>query len=350
MAGASGYIVWEATETALYDAVTGTAPPVGQTVRARAADLKGKILANQAASLATFSRLNERPLQATSIELELPGSADTLYVYRLSSITPQNVESSRSAEVVMVGVPRLERPGTPHLEARYDESSGQVVLNVVPGAGLAPHQVSLHRVRRPLLAQVIDTMGPPLATVAVSTLTAVPVPAVGDARPSSAFAMTDPVESGWAPYIYRVVALGRDLPDDGIRSGRSPASGAVTVVVPPPLPPLLSGLTVARNAAATLLTVSTDLPSAPSPAGRAALIVATVDGSGTRTTLATFDPATIPEAPALTLPSALGAASATRRAPVAGTFDVTVVVPAATGSLVVTATDPLGRSTAVEGS
>jgi len=350
VAGASGYIVWEATETALYDAVVGTAPPIGQTIRSRAADLKGKILANQAKSLATFSRVNERPQQATSIELELPGSADTLYVYRLSSITPQNVESSRSTDVVMVGVPRLERPGTPHLEARYEQGSGQVVLIVVPGAGLTPDRLSLFRVRRPLLAEVVDTMGPPLTTVAVSSLTPVAVPALGGAPPASGYRLTDPVQPGWAPYVYRIVAQGRDLPDDGIRSGGSPASGAASVVVPPPLPPVLSALTVARNGSATLLRFSTDLPTAPTPAGPGALVVAAVDPSGTRTTLATFDPAAIPEAPALTLPSALGAATATRGAPVAGIFEVTALVPATTASVVVTATDPLGRSTAMEGS
>jgi hypothetical protein len=347
--GASGYVVWEATETALYDAVDGTAPPVGQTVRARAIDLKGKIMANQAESLGTFSRLNERPIQSTSMELTLPGSADTLFVYRLSSITAQNIESARSTEIVLVGVPRLERPGTPHLEARYDPATGHAVLTVVPGAGAAPHKLAVHRVRRSYLAQVIDTMGPALATATVSTLTPVAVPVLGGAPPSSGYRIADVVEPSWVPYLYRVVAHGRDLPDDGIRAGASGASGVATVVAPPPLPPALSALTVTRDATATLLRFSTDLPAKPTPAGAASIVVAGVDGSGGRTVLATFDPTAIAEGPALTLPGTAVVPVASRRAPVAGTFEVTALVPPTTAAIVVTATDPLGRSTATEG-
>jgi hypothetical protein len=346
--GASGYIVWEATETALYDAVAGTAPPSGQSIRTRAADLKTRILANQARSLSTFSRLNERPQTATSVELELPGSADTLYVYRLSSITAQNIESARSTDVVMVAVPRLEVPGTPHLEGRHDPDSGQIELTVVPGTGLAPDRLAVHRVRTPLLAEVLDTMGPPRSTMLVSALPAVPVPSLGSAPPRSGFRLTDTAAPDWRPYVYRVVALGRDLPADGIRAGRSPASGAATVVVPPPLPPTLTGLAVARNGSATLVTVSTDLPWLPTPAGPASLTVAGVDAAGVRATLATLDPTTVPEAPALVLPSASGPVTATRRPPAAGTVEVTVLAPATTATIVVAATDPLGRTTATE--
>ncbi len=347
--GASGYIVWEATETALYDAVAGISPPTGQAIQTRAADLKGRIMANQAASLATFSRLNERPMQATTVELELPGSADTLFVYRLSSITSANVESQRSTEVVLVGVPHIERPGTPHLEGRYDAATSQVVLTVVPGSGLAPHRLALHRARSSYLSEVVDTMGPALSSFDVSTLTPVAVPSLGGAPAASGFALTDTVAAGWTPYYYRVVAHGRDLPDDGIRSGASPASGPAVVVVPPPLPPSLGAVTVARNGSATLVICTIDLPHRATPAGTASLVVASVDPTGTRMVLATFDPASIPVGPVLTLPVTLAAPEATRRAPVSGAFEVTALVPPTTGAVVVTATDPLGRSTAVEG-
>jgi hypothetical protein len=64
--------------------------------------------------------------------------------------------------------------------------------------------------------------------------------------------------------------------------------------------------------------------------------------------LATLDPTTVPEAAALVLPSAPGPVMATRRAPVGGVFALTVVVAATTAKVVVTATDPLGRSIALE--
>ena len=349
--GASGYIVWEATETALYDAVAGTAPPTGQTIRARASDLKTRILADQAKSLSTFTRLNERPQTATSVELELPGSADTLYVYRLSSITPHNIESARSSDVVMVGraAAGATRDAPPRGRAST-RASGEVELIVVPGTGLPPDRLAVHRVRTPLLAEVVDTMGPPRATVPVT------YPDTGHgarrwAAPRRGPASGSPTRSRrtGAPYVYRVVALGRDLPADGIRSGRSACLGCGDRRrTPTDAAHRLTGLTVARNGSATLVTLRTDLPSQPTPAGPASLVVAAVDTAGVRTTLASLDPATVPEAAALVLPSAPGPVAATRRAPVAGAVEITVLVPTTTAKVVLTATDPLGRSTALE--
>jgi hypothetical protein len=223
-----------------------------------------------------------------------------------------------------------------------------VELVVVPGTGLPPDRLALHRVRTPLLAEVVDTMGPPRSTVPVTSLTPVQVPALGGAPSRSGFRLTDTVAPDWRPYVYRVVALGRDLPADGIRSGRSDASGAATVVVPPPMPPTLTGLTVVRNGSATLVTLRTDLPSRPTPAGSASLVVAAVDPAGVRTTLVRLDPATVPQAAALVLPSAAGPVAATRGAPVSGAVEITVLVPATAAKVVLTATDPLGRSTALE--
>jgi hypothetical protein len=353
VAGASGYIVWEATEAALYQAVDNSAPPVGQPIRSRAIDLKGKVTSNQAKSLASFSRLNERPITDTSMELTLPGSADTLYAYRLSSITAQNVESARSGDIVLVGVPRIERPGTPSLEGEYDAASSGVVLTVVPGSGLAPDALAVHRVRKSLLAQTVDTMGPavPALSSPLAALTAVPVASLsGPARTGYRF-VDSSVTASWFPYFYRAVARGRDLPSDGIRSGTSAASAVAVVLVPPALPPHLTALTVTRSGAATLIAFSTDLPTKPTPVGNGRLEISAIGADGVRTVLATFDPTAVRPAAALTMPATtLTKPDATRRAPVNGLFDVTVLVPATSASIAVTATDPLDRSTAVEGS
>ena len=298
VAGASGYIVWEATETALYDAVAGTAPPTGQTIRARAQDLKTRILANQAASLSTFSRLNERPARGHRRWSSSCRAARTRSSSTGCPRSPRRTSSPRGRPTSSwSGCRGWNGPGRRTSRRRYDAAADEVVLTIVPGTGLVPDRLAVHRVRTPLLAEVIDTMGPAAGDGRSRELTAVQVPSLGGAPPVPGYRWSETVQPGWRPYVYRVVALGRDLPADGIRSGRSPASGAATVVVPPALPPVLSGLTVARNGSATLLTFSTDLPSRPTPAGPASLVVATVDAAGTRTTLATFDPATDPRGP-----------------------------------------------------
>lgn len=348
--GASGYIVWEATEAALSHAVGGTA--VAGAIRARAADLKARVAANPDASLAAFSRLNERPLTTTSIELVLPGSADTLYAYRLSSTTAQNMESARTTEIVLVGVPHRDVPGTPRIEARGSPADEQVTLTVVPGAGLPPAGLRVHRVRRESLADQIGTMGPPVISAATAGLAVVTLPSRSGPT-ETGWQFTDDVTAGWVPYHYRCIAVGHDAPDDGVRAGHSPPSGTARVLVPPPMPPLLSGVTRLSATAGLLLRFSTDLPFAPTPAGEGLLTVASVAGT-TRTVLARVPSAAIAVGPPLVAAgSPPSAVSTSRTAAVGGVSDVSVLIPATmlpavAGAIVLTATDPLGRSTSLE--
>ena len=68
----------------------------------------------------------------------------------------------------------------------------------------------------------------------------------------------------------------------------------------------------------------------------------------TRTVLATIDPTTVPEAAALVLPSTPGPVGGDPTGAGGRPFALTVLVPATAAKVVVTATDPLGRSTALE--
>ena len=265
-------------------------------------------------SLSTFTRLNERPQTATSVELELPGSADTLYVYRLSSITPQNVESARSSDMVLVGVPRLEQPWDApargpfrrrrraRWSSRRPRGRGRRRIGW-PSTGCGPRCW-------PRSSTPWDRPGPPRRSP--------PWPRSRSRRwvarqREPATGVTDGVTPDWRPYVYRVVALGRDLPDDGIRAGRSPASAAASVVVPPPLPPTVSALTVTRNGSATLLSFTTDLPVGRRRPVRRRWWSRPSIATGIRTVLGTIDPTTVPEAAALVLPSSPGPVAATRR-------------------------------------
>jgi hypothetical protein len=315
----------------------------------RAADLKARVAANQEASLSAFSRLNETALTATSTELVLPGSADTLFAYRIASVTSQNVESARSADIVLVGVPRRDLPGTPHLDAVA--ADGGVLLSVVPGVGAPPAGLRLHRVRRQFLAGQVGTMGPAVLSVATAGLTMASLPVLsGPAQAGWQF--VDPVDPSWTPYFYRCVCVGRDAPNDGVYAGDSPPSGVASVLVTPPLPPLLTIDPAVQGPAGVLVTLRTDLPVAPTPAGRAVLRLSVVSGA-TRTAIATLDPAGIPAGAALVATGPpVSDVQTTRREPIAGTCEITVLFPTtlrpAGSSLVLTATDPVGRSTSFE--
>jgi hypothetical protein len=345
VANAVGYIVWEATETALSHAVGGVA--VTGALPARAADLKSRVAANTDLSLESFSRLNEKPLAATSIELALPGSADTLFAYRVSSITEQNVESGRSPEIVLVGVPHRDVPATPRLEARADAATGEVALTVIPGGGaLTPAGLRVYRVRRQALADQVGTMGLPILKAATAGLTMVPLPKLSGPQ-ESGWELTDAVSASWSPYYYRCVAVGRNAPADGVFAGESPPSGVVEVLVAPPLKPLLTAAARSAGTAGVLLQFTTDLPYAPSPAGAGWLTIASLVGVDRQSIerLASAEIAVGPAPPVFGTPAT--EVVATRAEAVSGQVAISILVPAAQapGTIVLTATDPFGRST-----
>jgi hypothetical protein len=203
-------------------------------------------------------------------------------------------------------------------------------------------------------------MGPAVLTIATAGLATVPVSSPSG-PPRSGWQFTDPVEPGWTPYYYRCVATGRDAPDDGVLAGDSPPSGVASVLVPPPLAPLLTVAPAASGPAGVLVRLHTDLPVTPTPAGTASVRIAAVappapGGSGTgatRTVLVALDPVAVPAGPALTTSGApVSNVEATRQAVPGGGCDVTVLLPAvlvpAGASLVITAVDPLGRATSAE--
>jgi hypothetical protein len=274
--GAVGYMVWEATEVPLRQAVNpSAAPPPAATVLARAGALRVLVTASaqsQARSLVAFSRLNERPLAATQLELALPGSADTLYAYRVSAITASTVESPRSSTVALVAVPRRIVPGRPRLLLRA--VSGGVDVIVLPGKGQPAAGYRVHRVRRDGLAADVGTMGPPVLDETATGWRNVSVPRRprgSDADPGRA--ITDPVPESWYPYHYRVVALGAADPPNGGLPGESEASAMASIVRPPTAPPVLDSIAATGNATNRVVSFRTNLPIRRSPVGTAEIAV-----------------------------------------------------------------------------
>jgi hypothetical protein len=364
-AGASGYVVWEATETALRTAVDPTAPTPapGTTMLARAGALRGLVTqnaTNRALSLKAFSRMYERPLTATSLELDLPGAADTLYAYRISSLTPSNVESERSATVALVAVRRRSEPGRPRLLVRRSASPLGVDVIVLPGPGPSPAGYRVHRVRRASLATDVGLMGPPKYGPADPGWAPVSVPA-SDGSVEAGSAILDPVSPGWHAYHYRCVAIGQSDPANGVLAGESAVSAAASIVLPPAAGPLLDAVSqLGPNSDNRVLTFRTDLPAAQSPLGRATIAVsaiATVNGGVKRHTLLSVDSAEVSEGPPLALlPAgsaeltgmphvARGAADADGRA--VYTVRLPAVLPDGASGGAISVTDPVGRTVEV---
>ncbi len=277
---AVGYIVWQATEAALRHAVdpAAAAPAASVTMLARAGALRQLVTRNaasQARSLIAFTRLVERQITATQLEIALPGAGDSLFAYRVSAITAANLESARSSSVALVAVPRRVIPPRPQLLLRVVPGGVDVIATL--GRMPAPAGFQVHRVRRADLAAQVGMMGPPVLPASARAWRPVGVPRSPHASTSDpGRAITDPVPASWYAYHYRVVALGiADGPNGGL-PGESDASAPASVVRPPAAAPGLDQLSVSANATNRLLRFRTDLPIRSSPLGRAMLAVTRV--------------------------------------------------------------------------
>ena len=146
--GAAGYVVWEATETALRNIADPTRPDpaVGTSLLSRAGDLRTILAASgaEARSMIAFSRVNTQILNDTKMEIELPGSASSIFAYRVSAVSINNVESSRSSTVALFAVPRRNQPVQPQLMLRNEAptlanpAGGIRVIAVSRGGALEP--------------------------------------------------------------------------------------------------------------------------------------------------------------------------------------------------------------------
>ena len=136
-----------------------------------------------------------------------------------------------------------------------------------PGAGAKAQRIDIYRVRVDDAARQLDSMGPPIASLTTSGSGWTVANAAGwidsvtgDDRPSGS----------WRNVWYRAVAWSADDAQRGVLKGRSAASPAVAVLVPPAGPPDLSGLSVSfpgGDPATALVSFTSAAPVADTPVG-----------------------------------------------------------------------------------
>jgi hypothetical protein len=326
---AAGYVIYEARESAIRTAAGLPASTEGN-LEARAAEVS--LAAETPTALDAFTRVNTTLLPTPEAEVELPGTSTALFVFKISAMSAEQVESDLS-NAVLVAVPQRITPGTPRLGAR--PKAGGVEIMVEPGPGSTPAGIALFRVSATSPPPDVDSMGPPVF-------------ASGDPAwriSGGIFRLTDPVIPSWRPYFYRAVAVGPDDPDHGRRSGRSKAAGPVDVFAPPVTPPDLTALeqtVTASNLVQVTFRSSADIKR--SPVGAHHLSVSTIGLSGVpvehlqaEADLPDIAPLTPPE------PEAPGQIlRGTRDA--AGRFLYEVFVPKGDTDLRVRLVDPAGRA------
>ena len=251
---AAGYYVYEATEASFADASGLPEPAQSDTLDQRLTVLKNAFLANPLRR--PFTRLNATALTGTSLDVTLPRGSTGIHLYVVLGVSAGQVEGdwpggpAPDDSLIAVAAPHITTPAAPMIEIQrlLDTTvmppayTASVLVTTRPGP--RPVRIDLHRVRVDDAARELDTMGPPVARLTASnggwTVTQVPDPVYGPYIAAAQGADAPP--GSWKRVWYRATAWTGDDATRGGLAGRSAASNAAWVVLPPPDGPSIPGL------------------------------------------------------------------------------------------------------------
>ncbi len=251
--GAAGYFLYESTETKILLANGLSEPTPEMTLSARLTRIKQAFRNNP--SRREFTRRNARLINATSTDITLPRGSTAIHVFVVLGVSAGQVEanwpSGPNADDALqaFAAPRVVAPAAPALEAKtfldttVTPNVYRVRLEARTRKGARVARLDLHRVRVDDAARELNTMGPPVIAVSAGTpgWTLTEESDTFGAHIASAVGVDTPPGS-WRRVWYRVVAWSARDALRGNLPGKSPASNACWVVVPPPDPPPLSAL------------------------------------------------------------------------------------------------------------
>jgi hypothetical protein len=305
------YAVWYTTESQL-EAKRGQS--FDTNLVERATEWKKYIEEYEAANgdIGIFTRIAEIDHPATSFEIEVSAASDGLHFYRISAVSKNAVESSKSSQIFKVAVPQRIKPGQPNLLLRPIISKDVTGIKIFAISGPLPAAAGfrVYRVRQEFLTTELGLMGPPIfdekhnawVNDSVSLIlgeTAIPCKTIIDNQSPS-----------WFPYYYRVQAIGENNPSFGIYPGNSDPTPPQQIYLTPPNPPQIflqdfiyvyQDSKVNANSAlpnnplpnlspkVNIYGFQTDLPSQLSPLGSSKIEVFELQQAGTKLTRYSLD-------------------------------------------------------------
>ncbi len=279
--GAVGYFIYESTETKILSANGQPDHTPDQTLDNRLARVKQLFRANP--SRREFTRRNATLLTGTSADVTIPRGTTAIHIFVVLGVSAGQVEAQWPGglqpddALIALAAPRVMSPAAPSLEVLQvlDRSvlppvyKAKVAVRARPGPRV--QRVELFRVRVDDAARELDTMGPPVAVVSASGGGWTATQAT-DTSGTHLVAVdgTDAPNGSWKRVWYRAVAWSGDDPTHGALRGRSTASPAVPIVIPPPTPPDLAPITMEWPGGApgdVLLRWTSSAPVAKTPLG-----------------------------------------------------------------------------------
>jgi len=274
---AEGYVVYEATETALLGAfgrpaIDIEAPFTGRMETLRELDFASAPGVVRGAFRRVTSDLVPQAAGVVRHEASLPRGSRVIHLFAVLAAGQNRTESGwpRAWGVFApVAVPRLEIPSAPTLALDFADEPGRIrvrVGDVFPGG-----VVEIRRIRSAEPPADFDGMGPPL-----------PAHGAPDGDGNVVFFDGD-VSPGWRPIWYRAAVRAPDRPDDGVVGGRSEASAAARILLVPEGAPGIAELRVnepTSTAGESLVSWTTSAPREATPLGPHRLILEVVDAAG----------------------------------------------------------------------
>jgi hypothetical protein len=353
---AAGYFVYEATEASLLDTWALPEPQQTDTLDARLLVIRNQFKVNPVRR--PFHRYNAKALTGTGVDVPLPKGSKGIHLFVVLGISAGQVEgdwpSGPSPEdaLMAIAAPHITKPAAPMIEVqRFLDTTtvpatykAKVLLTTRPGP--RPAMVELYRVRVDDAAKQVDTMGPPIARLQSSSgpwnVVTAPDPDYGpyittvdgvDGQPGS-----------WRRVWYRATSWSKEDDSRGGLPGRSDASNAAWIVLPPSDGPAIGAPAVGSGPTPpdVMIQWTCDAPLKRTPLGPHQIAVrATVAGSAPLLSLdATLD--ALPQAAPATGSGAWIVSTAAglttyralvRRAAITDAFSFAVRI-----------TDPLGRT------
>jgi hypothetical protein len=255
--GAVGYFIYESDETQILAAIGAREPAPDQTLDDRLKVLQNAFNQRAPALRRFFTRRNGTPLTGASADVSLPKGSTAIHLYVVLGISAGQVDSAwpaagpqASGRMIAVAAPRVMIPAPPLLQvsrildttATPPVYKARVEITTRPGPRVK--RVELHRVRVDDAARELDTMGPPVARITASG-GGWNVKQAPDARYGPYIQYVEGIDAppgSWRRVWYRATTwTARDDSRGGL-PGRSPASTAAWLVLPPSTAPALSPL------------------------------------------------------------------------------------------------------------
>ena len=374
-AGALFYHVWEANEiavrTTLEKVLLDQFPsdpsrhllPLTASLVERATQLRDLLNQESYQLLCqkSFSRLSKNPLNERKIELEIPGGSDVLFLYSISSVNSANIESGKS-NVVFFAVPKVSKPAAPMLKLLkhpLKNQSGPVLdgieIQAFTTQGDEPIGYQLYRIRKIPSSNDVGQKGLPLflednASWEPTNMT-MPDGTVFNGKRILELTLT----RSWKPLVYQAVAVGIEDPSNGIFSGESDPSNSLITWYPPTIPPQIMELAKTANILSECYLMETSAPLSPISLGMTQIELYRLGSEGTRTKLHGWKAGEIPFSP-LPLTLATNDSEAENLPRInhqkmntsTGITQLSLLVNAGLGTLLLKITDPLNRATEIE--